>query len=90
VKIGLPDLRLVCLFCVQVWLTIGMTPLLAAQPGEDFKRLYSELLASYWRPAIAIHGIETTAFDYRQMAADAGQADSLVSRILETLRHQEF
>ena len=85
-KSGLQRLRLVCLFCAQVWLTVGMSPLLAAQPGEDFERLYGELLASYWRPAIVIHGIEATAFDYGQMAADAGQADSLVSRILETLR----
>lgn len=75
-----------CLFCVQVCLTVGINPLFAAQPSQDFERLYGELLANYWRPATVIHGIETTVFDYRQMAADARQADSLVSRTLETLR----
>jgi len=85
----LQHLRFVCLFCVQVWLAAGTAPLLAAQPSGDFERLYSELLAIYWRPATSIHGIKTTVFDYRQMAADTGQADSLVSRILETLRHAD-
>lgn len=85
-KSGVSFRRLVCLLCVQALLTVGMSPLLAAQPVEDFEHLYGELLATYWRPAIVIHGIETTAFDYRQMTADARKADSLVSRIVETLR----
>jgi len=86
VKNRLQRLQFVCLFCVQAWLTAGMAPLLAAEQGDDFARLYGALLADYWRPVISIHGIETTAFDYRQMATDAEQADSLVSRIIETLR----
>jgi len=75
-----------CLLSLQVWLTVGMSPLFAAQQGADFTRLYGKLLENYWRPAIVIHGIETTALNYRQMAADAGQPDSLVSRIIDTLR----
>lgn len=73
------------LFYVQVLLLGGMTSMAAAQPGDEFERLYGELLASYWYAPVRIHGIQTTAFDYRRMAADAGRSDSLVSRIVETL-----
>jgi hypothetical protein len=68
------------------WFMSGLTPLYAAQQRDNFTTLYGMLLERYWHPATVIHGIETTVFDYRRMAADAGQPDSLVSRILDTLR----
>lgn len=71
---------------LQVCLVFGMEQSYATQQSDDFTRLYGALLEKYWRPATVIHGIETTAFDYRQMAADAGLPDSPVSRILDALR----
>jgi hypothetical protein len=51
----------------------------------DFERLYGELLHTYWRPSVKIHGIETTVFDYAAMKQDTDRPDSLFKRTLKAL-----
>lgn len=51
----------------------------------DFERLYGELLHTYWRPSVKIHGIETTVFDYAAMKQDTERPDSLFKRTLKAL-----
>ncbi len=45
--------------------------------AAEFERLYGEFLATYWRPAVKIHGIGTTVFDYARMTRDAQTGGSL-------------
>lgn len=54
--------------------------------AQAFERLYGELLATYWHAPVRIHGIETTVFDYRRMAADARRPDALFERVRAALR----
>lgn len=51
----------------------------------DFERLYGELLHTYWRPSVKIHGIETTVFDYAAMKQDTERPDSIFKRTLKAL-----
>lgn len=54
--------------------------------SAEFARLYGQLLASYWHPAVRINGIETTVFDYAQMKQDSQQRpDSLFNRTLQAI-----
>lgn len=63
--------------------------LLAANPvraqATQFERLYGELLARYWHPAVRINGVETTAFDYARMKQDTQRPDSLFNRTLQAI-----
>ena len=52
---------------------------------DEFENLYSQLLISYWRPAITINGVSTTVFDYAQMKKDADQPKSLFTQTLNAL-----
>jgi hypothetical protein len=61
---------------------IVVNPLLAGEVSR-FKSLYGELLAQYWRPAVTIHGIETTVFDYGLMKREAGP---LIDEIVLSLK----
>lgn len=60
------------------------TPLVI-RPAGQFEQLYGQLLAKYWRPAVEIHGIKTTVFDYAQMKRDAEMPDALFSRVIAAL-----
>jgi hypothetical protein len=80
----------------QTWLggaLLGLSCMLAghafAGQADDFEHLYSELLQRYWRPAVTIHGIRTTVFDYAQMAKDAQAPESLFRRTLAALEHAD-
>jgi Protein of unknown function, DUF547 len=55
-----------------------------AGPAE-FERLYGEFLAAYWHPTVAIHGINTTVFDYAQMTRDAKMPGSLFEQTLKAI-----
>lgn len=57
--------------------------------SAEFERLYGELLASYWRPAVTIHGVDTTVFDYAQMTRDAKMPGSLFDQILKAIERVE-
>ena len=74
---------------IGAWLLAGLSilPIMAAVASafSSFEVRYGELLAQYWRPVVRIHGIETTVFDYTQMAQDAEQPHSLFSRTREAL-----
>lgn len=58
---------------------------IAAEPSAAFERLYGRLLGEFWRPAVGIHGIETTVFDYSRMKHDAQAPDSLFNQALAAL-----
>ena len=64
-------------------LTLVFHTSLASQ--AEFERLYGELLASYWRPTVTIHGVETTVFDYAQMTRDAKMPGSLFEQTLTAI-----
>ncbi|NOX57766.1 MAG: DUF547 domain-containing protein [Planctomycetes bacterium] len=57
---------------------------LAAPPNEEqsaaavdsFSRHFGQLFRKYWHEPIAIHGIRTTAFDYKGIANEVGQPGS--------------
>lgn len=51
---------------------------------DRFDGLYGELLQRYWRPAVTIHGIETTVFDYAAMRREAGP---LIADVASWLEH---
>ncbi len=53
---------------------------------QDFERAYGTLLAKYWRPTVTINGIETTVFDYAQMARDHLRQGSLVDNVSAALK----
>lgn len=53
---------------------------------EDFSRHFGQLFRRYWRPAVQIHGIETTVFDYAAIAREAGQPESDFSKTVLALR----
>jgi Protein of unknown function, DUF547 len=52
----------------------------------DFSQNFGELFARHWRPATAIHGIETTVFDYAGIAREIWQPDSSFSKTVDALR----
>jgi hypothetical protein len=56
---------------------------------ENFETLYGQLLQTYWRPAVTIHGIRTTVFDYAGMNRDAGASDALLNRTLAALERTD-
>lgn len=53
---------------------------------SQFVQLYGQFLKAYWHPAVVIHKIQTTAFNYKRMKLDAQKSDSLFSRIIKTLK----
>lgn len=53
--------------------------------SAEFNSLYGQLLATYWRPAVRINGINTTVLDYAQMKRDVQNADSLFNRTLKAI-----
>jgi len=53
---------------------------------QEFERAYGSLLAKYWRPTVTINGIETTVFDYAQMARDHLRQGSLVDKVSAALK----
>lgn len=57
--------------------------------SAEFERLYAELLAAYWRPAVTIHGVDTTVFDYAQMTRDAQLPGSLFEQTLKAIEQVE-
>jgi len=61
----------------------------AAGLAETFHAAYAELLARYWRPAVHIHGIRTTVFDYASMARDAEMPGSAFRRAERALGRVE-
>ena len=70
-------------------LIVPVPPAGGAEPDAGFERLYGELLATYWRPPVTIHGIRTTTFDYAGMKRDAEADDSIFRRTLAALEHAE-
>jgi hypothetical protein len=62
---------------------------LAGSAG-DFERLYGEVLHRYWRPAVSVHGIRTTVFDYGQMARDAQAGNSLFRQTVAALERTDL
>lgn len=76
---------------VQKILMLWIVILLAASTNTshadsaEFERLYNELLVTYWRPKVRIHGIDTTVFDYSQMKLDAQLSGSLFNRTLKAI-----
>lgn len=71
----------------MVRIVLAILGLLLANPvmaggTTRFENLYGELLAQYWRPAVKIHGIETTVFDYGAMQREA---KPLIDEIVATL-----
>lgn len=78
------------------WLPLFVAGILLVLPGsgwagsaDEFERLYGELLGTYWRPAVTIHGIQTTVFDYARMKADSGRPDSAFGRVLTALENTD-
>ncbi len=53
---------------------------------DEFSQSFGRLFRRSWRPAIAIHGIQTTVFDYAGIAQEIGQPDSDFSRALMALQ----
>lgn len=53
---------------------------------QEFERAYGTLLAKYWRPTVMINGIETTVFDYAQMANDHLRRGALVDKASAALK----
>ncbi len=74
---------------VLIAAAVIVTVLLAANPVRaettQFERLYGELLARYWHPAVRINGVETTVFDYARMKQDTQRPDSLFNRTLQAI-----
>ncbi len=56
-----------------------------ADTVTTFERQFSQLLERYWQPAVTIHGIDTTVFDYAAMKLDSEQPASLFTQIRTTL-----
>ncbi len=56
----------------------------------EFERLYGELLARYWHPAVRINGVETTVFDYARMQQDTQRPESLFNRTLQAIERVEL
>ncbi len=48
------------------------------------------MLQRYWRPAVTIHGIRTTVFDYGQMARDAQAGSSLFRQTVAALERTDL
>jgi len=76
-------LKKISILWIAVFLVVAASSSHADSAG--FNSLYGELLARYWRPAVKIHGINTTVFDYAQMKQDAQKPNSLFQRTLEAI-----
>lgn len=76
---------------MSLWIIVPLILAFHSAHGgsAEFERLYGEFLASYWRPAVTIHGIETTVFDYTQMTRDAQMPGSLFEQILKAIERVE-
>ena len=76
---------------LMLWTIALLTLAFHSSYGDsaEFERLYGELLASYWRSAVTIHGVDTTVFDYAQMTRDAQMPGSLFEQILKAIEHVE-
>lgn len=57
-----------------------------ARAVDRFHARFARLFRAAWRPAVKIHGISTTVFDYRALAQDAAESGSDLSRALAALR----
>jgi len=60
-------------------------PAAPVAPAQRFETAYAELLRTYWRPSVTIHGISTTVFDYAQMAEDHARPSSPFARAAQSL-----
>ena len=76
---------------LMLWTIALLTLAFHSSHGDSagFERLYGELLASYWRSAVTIHGVDTTVFDYAQMTRDAQMPGSLFEQILKAIERVE-
>lgn len=74
-----------------LWAIVPLTLVFHTSYGGSaaFERLYGELLASYWRPTVTIHGVDTTVFDYAQMTRDAQMPGSQFEQTLKAIEHVE-
>lgn len=72
-----------------VWLLLltllAVVPQAQGAGPEAFQQRYDQLLRTYWRPQVVIHGIPTTVLDYARLSRDAAAPDSLYRRTLTAL-----
>ncbi len=76
---------------MTLWIIVPLILVFHSSHGgsAEFERLYGELLASYWRPAVTTHGVDTTVFDYAQMTRDAQKSGSLFEQTLKAIERIE-
>ncbi len=56
----------------------------------EFNNLYSKLLRTYCQPAVAIHGIDSSLFDYSRVAEDVQKPGDLFEQTLRTLKSTDL
>ena len=73
------------------WIIVPLILVFHSSHGgsAEFERLYGELLATYWRSAVTINGVDTTVFDYAQMTRDAQKSGSQFEQILKAIERVE-
>lgn len=79
-------MRKVCSISIPAVLVSAMLSLLsvnvyAASPDAGFERHYAGLLKQYWRPPLAVNGVETAVFDYPAMHREHKRAGHFKSAL---------